>query len=68
MSLKLFHIVFVTITTLASLFLGAWSAWQYSSLKEGVYLAGAIGGGIFAVICVCYGFVFYQKLKGKNLW
>ncbi|MEM9445200.1 MAG: hypothetical protein AAGA18_07580 [Verrucomicrobiota bacterium] len=67
MSLKWFHIVFVTITTLASLLLSAWSGSVYNSTGEQVYLIGAAAGVIFALVCVVYGFAFYKKIEKVNI-
>jgi cytochrome bd-type quinol oxidase subunit 1 len=63
MSLKGFHIVFVTFSTLLAIAIGAWCIWV--NLVEGrpVYLAGAVCSFISAAILVVYGFWFYRKMK-----
>ncbi len=63
MSLKGFHIVFITFSTLLALGVGAWCIWV--NLVEGVpiYLAGAIGSFGAAVALVVYGIWFYRKMK-----
>lgn len=63
MSLKGFHIVFITFSTLLALVLGVWCI--RVNLAEGapVYLAGAIGSFAAAVALIVYGVWFYRKMK-----
>ena len=63
MSLKGFHIVFITFSTLLALVLGVWCI--RVNLAEGapVYLAGAIGSFVAAVALIVYGVWFYRKMK-----
>ena len=63
MSLKGFHIVFITFSTLLALVLGVWCI--RVNLAEGapVYLAGAIGSFAAAVALIVYGVLFYRKMK-----
>ncbi len=63
MSLKGFHILFITCSTLLALGCGAWCIWV--NLVEGVpiYLAGAIGSFAAAAALVVYGIWFYRKMK-----
>jgi hypothetical protein len=52
MSLKAFHIIFVIFSTLLALGVGAWCIWV--NLVEGapVYLAGAVGSFVCALVLV----------------
>ena len=63
MSLKVFHIVFVVLSTLLALGVGGWCIWV--DLVEGapIYLAGAICSFVVAVALVIYGIWFYWKMK-----
>jgi hypothetical protein len=63
MSLKGFHIVFITFSTLLALGCGAWCIWV--DLVEGapVYLAGAIGSFLAAIALIVYGVWFWRKMK-----
>ena len=63
MSLKGFHIVFITFSTLLACVLGVWCI--RVNLAEGapVYLAGAIGSFLAAVALIVYGVWFYRKMK-----
>lgn len=63
MSLKGFHIVFITFSTLLALVLGVWCI--RVNLAEGapVYLAGAIGSFVAAIALIIYGIWFYRKMK-----
>ena len=56
MSLKAFHLIFVTVlTTLAFGF----AAWAFSAGHEGFGVAGLAAG----VLVIVYGFYFLKKLK-----
>ena len=63
MSLKGFHIVFISFSTALAFVLGVWCV--RVNLAEGapVYLAGAIGSFAAAVVLVVYGVWFYRKMK-----
>jgi hypothetical protein len=63
MSLKAFHIVFVVMSILLTLFCGVLLVWQYASTRETALLAP----GIVSLACcgglVCYGKSVLRKLK-----
>jgi len=62
MSLKSFHIVFVTVSTLLCLFLALWSfalSPESSSMITALGVVGAIG----AVVMPVYGVCFYRKVS-----
>jgi hypothetical protein len=62
MSLKGFHIVFVTVSTLLCVFLGMWAVlWA----KDATGLTIAIGtlGAAGAVLMPVYGVCFYRKIS-----
>jgi hypothetical protein len=63
MTLKGFHIVFITFSTTLACILGVWCI--RVNLAEGrpVYLAGAIGSFAAAVVLIVYGVWFYRKMK-----
>jgi hypothetical protein len=63
MSLKGFHIVFITFSTALAFVLGVWCI--RVNLAEGapVYLAGAIGSFTAAIALIVYGIWFYRKMK-----
>jgi L-ascorbate metabolism protein UlaG (beta-lactamase superfamily) len=67
MSLKAFHIVFITFSTLLAFGLGVWCIWV--NLVEGrpVYLAGAVGSFLSAVALIVYGVWFWRKMKRLRL-
>ncbi len=67
MSLKTFHIIFITVTTLLCVFLAVWGfklapAYLYDSAKKVGYL-GVIGSLLMPI----YGVYFYQKVKKLSL-
>ena len=63
MSLKGFHIVFITVSTLLALGVGAWCIWVNLVAGAPVYRAGAIGSFVAAVALMIYGVWFYRKMK-----
>ena len=63
MSLKGFHIVFVTLSTLLALAFAGWSFRVWSAGGGGLYLALAAAGGLAAVGLVVYGVWFLRKRK-----
>jgi hypothetical protein len=67
MSLKGFHIVFITFSTLLALGIASWCVWVNVTVGEPVYLAGAIAGFASAIALVIYGFWFYRKMKRLRL-
>ena len=67
MSLKGFHIVFITFSTLLALACGAWCVWINLVFGAPIYLAGAIASFASALALVVYGVWFYKKMKRLRL-
>jgi hypothetical protein len=63
MSLKGFHIVFITFSILLALGCGAWCVWADLVADEQGYLGGAIGSFLAALGLFIYGIWFYRKMK-----
>ncbi len=63
MSLKGFHIVFITCSTLLALLLGAWCVWMDLVLGAPSYLTGAVACFVAALGLIVYGVWFYKKMK-----
>lgn len=64
MSLKTFHIIFVVLTTVVSLFISAWSFIQYfSEERETSDLTMGIGGVLAACVLLVYGRYVLKKLR-----
>ena len=63
MSLKGFHIVFITLSTLLALGVGAWCLWINSIQGAPVFLVGAISSFVVAAALIAYGIYFYRKMK-----
>ncbi len=61
MSIKGFHLVFVTVSTLLCLFLTAW-AFGFTPEKSGVVTALGIVGVAGALLMPVYGVCFYRKI------
>ena len=66
MSLKAFHIVFVTLSTLLSLGFAGWAIGEYLQSHAIGMLAAAVGAVGFAAVLICYGLWFLRKLKGES--
>jgi hypothetical protein len=63
MSLKGFHIVFITASTLLALGVGAWCLWINSVEGAPVFRIGAICSFVAAAVLLVYGVWFYRKMK-----
>lgn len=67
MTLKSFHIVFITFSTLLALACGAYCVWLNNTAGVSSYVAGAVCSFLAAVILVTYGLWFYRKMKRLRL-
>jgi hypothetical protein len=63
MSLKGFHIVFITFSTLLALGAGAWCLYNNAVHGTPAFWAGAICSFIAAAGLIIYGIWFYRKMK-----
>jgi len=63
MSLKAFHVVFVTASVLLAFGFGAWSLTNYVETKRAVDLAFGLGSGLIGIALIVYGRYFLKKLK-----
>ena len=63
MSLKGFHILFITVSTLLALGVGAWCLWVNSIEGTPVFRIGAVCSFFAATGLVIYGVWFYRKMK-----
>jgi hypothetical protein len=63
MSLKGFHIVFITVSTLLALGIGVWCLWINSTHGAPVYRVGAICAFVAAAVLIAYGIWFFRKMK-----
>lgn len=63
MSLKGFHIVFITVSTLLALGAGAWCLWVDSMHGTPAFRLGAICSFAAGLALICYGVYFYRKMK-----
>ena len=67
MSLKGFHIVFLTFSTLLALGIGVWCIWVNLVAGAPIYLAGAVFSFIAAIALIVYGIWFWRKMKRLRL-
>jgi hypothetical protein len=63
MSLKGFHIVFITFATLLALGAGAWCLWVDSMHGSPAFRIGAICSFASGAVLIIYGVWFYRKMK-----
>ena len=63
MSLKGFHIVFITVSMLLALGVGAWCLWVNSNEGAPVFRIGAVCSFVAAEALMIYGVWFYRKMK-----
>jgi membrane protein YdbS with pleckstrin-like domain len=63
MSLKAFHIVFITFSTLLALGTGVWCLWVNLVAGAPIYVAGAVASFGVAIALMVYGVWFYRKMK-----
>jgi len=68
MSLKGFHIVFITFSTLLALGCGVWCVWLNLVVGSPVYIAGVICSFAAALALIIYGVWFYRKMKRLRLF
>lgn len=63
MSLKAFHILFVTASTLLCFGFGAWALHSYSSSKSQLDLIMGVASLVLGIGMIWYGKYFLKKLK-----
>ncbi len=67
MSLKGFHLIFITFSTLLALGGGIWCLWINSMGPSNSYLAGATLSFVAAITLIVYGCWFWRKMKRLRL-
>jgi len=63
MSLKAFHLVFITVTTMLSFVVAGWAGMQFYDTRRTGYLAAVAGALAFGAAMVYYGKIFLKKFK-----
>ncbi len=63
MSLKAFHIFFITLSTLLAIGLGVWAVDDFGRSASRVHLALGVGSFIGSGVLVWYGVWFLRKLR-----
>ena len=64
MSLKAFHLVFIVMSVLLSMFMAAWASGQYRADAGVVYLAAAALSVLAGAGLAVYGTKFQRKTRG----
>ena len=66
MSIRGFHIIFITIATLLCLGVASW-VWFLSGFPDNAQKYGFVGGALIAaIVLMSYGVYYYNKLKKQN--
>jgi len=63
MSLKAFHLVFVTVTTMLSFVMAGWAVMQFLDTRHAGYLAATAAALGCGAAMVYYGKIFLKKFK-----
>ena len=63
MSLRVFHIIFIVVSVVLSLFIALWGISRFASQQSGTGLARALIFLASAVVLIGYGKKVYVKLK-----
>lgn len=66
MSLKAFHLVFITVCTLFALALGVWGVRDYSDSRAAMSLVLGVGGIAATPVLLLYGRWFLRKLRNVS--
>ena len=66
MSLKDFHVVFITASILLSLGFAYWGFVQYMQLRGGMYVGAALISLLSAIGLVVYEVAFIKKTRSQN--
>jgi len=67
-SLKAFHVIFITAATLLAVWLGVWSLQQREASGSGGFLALAVGSFAAAAGLVAYEVWFLRKTRQVSPW
>ncbi len=67
MTLKGFHIVFISFSTLLALGCGSYCLWVNMAVGQPVYLGGVIVSFGSALLLMIYGLWFWRKMKRLRL-
>ncbi len=67
MSLKAFHIIFITFSTLLAFGVGIWCLWVNQTSGTSAYTKGAVIAFAAAVALIVYGCWFWRKMKRLRL-
>lgn len=66
MSLKFFHLFFISVVMLFLIGFGVWATRRYMEQHETEMLATGVGSFVFAAALTVYGCWFLKKLKGVS--
>lgn len=63
MSLRAFHLLFITLSVVLAAFVAAWATGQYQTRHEFQYIAASVGSGLLGALLAVYGAKFQRKTR-----
>jgi predicted Co/Zn/Cd cation transporter (cation efflux family) len=63
MSLRAFHLVFISLSVVLAAFVAAWAAQQYQAAHAATYALTAVGALASGVVMAIYGAMFQKKTR-----
>ena len=63
MSLRTFHLVFISVSVMLAAFVAAWAGQQYRELHAVTYVVTAVAALATGAGLACYGAAFQRKMK-----
>ena len=67
MSLKSFHIIFILISSLFSIFFGYWCYKEWTLYQDNIYLLYSLIGALLCVGLIIYGKWFLKEISNLNV-
>jgi hypothetical protein len=64
MSLRAFHVLFITVSVVLAALVAAWAMGQYQLVHDRVYLIGSIAAALSGAALAMYANAFLRKTKG----
>ena len=63
MSLRAFHLFFISLSAILAAFCAAWAFSQYRAAHEVIYAAGSVASALSVAGLACYGAAFQRKTR-----
>lgn len=66
MSLKAFHILFISLSIVITVLFGIWCAQSYADTGKALYLVGTVFAFVFSASLLFYGIWFLKKIRALD--